>query len=823
MNENKPVFAEVLLPLPLSGTFTYRITVDFRESVMQGIRVVVQFGRNKIYSGLIIKLHQEEPFNYKVKDILDVLDDKPVVTQRQLEMWEWIAEYYMAYKGEAMNVALPSALKLASESKIKLHPAYDGNISDLSQSEHKIMENLASRQTLTIEEISKLLGFPRVMPIVKNMIEKEMIILQEELNDRFKPRKESFLYLAEPYASSSEKLNEMLNSLSRKAYRQMEVLMLLLNILHGDYTFAVSKKKIQGNETKYASAIKALIDKQILLEEKKVVSRLETFKSRAVVSDIQLTNEQAEALEGIREGLSAGKVTLLHGVTSSGKTEIYIHLIEEQIKKGKQVLFLLPEIALTTQIIQRLTKFFGEDVTVYHSRFNQQERTETWRAVLENRKKVIVGARSSLFLPFHDLGLVIVDEEHDSSYKQYNPAPRYQGRDVAVYLGKQTGADVLLGSATPAIESSHNVETGKYHSVKLHKRYGDIKMPEIQVADLVAASKNREMHSHFSAMLLDGIKETLDKGLQVILFQNRRGFSLRVQCQQCGWMPECPNCDVGLIYHKYQKNLRCHYCGYRTKVPSECAACGSTRVRMQGFGTEKVEEELPNFLPKARIARMDLDSTRSKNAYRKILSDFEAQKLDILVGTQMVTKGLDFDHVGLVGVLNMDNMLGFPDFRAFERAFQLLAQVSGRAGRKGEQGKVIVQTRQPYHVVIRYAMENDYLAMYKSEIQERKKFKYPPFYRLIRLTLKHKDQDTVYRASNMLAGALRAKLGKRILGPEFPVISRIRRLYLRDIMIKISKADNRSKIKEMISEEIKSLNKESNFKSVQVVIDVDPM
>lgn len=823
MDENKALFAEILLPIPVKGTFTYRVPVDFRADVAQGTRAVVRFGRNKIYSGLIMELHQEQPLNYKTKDILDVLDDQRIVTNQQFELWSWLSDYYMAHKGEVMNVALPSALKLASESKIKLHPAYDGLLSDLSMAEQKIIENLTENSSLTIKEISTLTAYKNVMPLIKNLIEKEAVIMLEELNHRFKQKKESFLKLAEPYCSSDKELSDLLDAFSVKAYRQMEVLMLLLGKAGSDRSQAVAKKLLLKENSSSYGSIKALIERNILIEEKRITSRLGQFKAKAMVSDIQLSGNQEKALQEVKAGFSQNKVTLLHGVTSSGKTEIYIHLIEDKIKQGKQVLFLLPEIALTAQIINRLTRYFGEDVAIYHSRFNEQERTEVWNSVLQKQSKLIVGARSALFLPYQKLGLVIVDEEHDSSYKQYSPAPRYQGRDVAVILGHLFQADVILGSATPSIESYANAKSGKYHLVELFQRYGDMQMPEIQVADLAEAARNKALYSHYSGMLLNAIKKTLNKNQQVILFQNRRGFSLRVQCQQCGWMPECPNCDVGMIYHKYQNQLRCHYCGHRAKVPAECPSCGSTNIKMQGFGTEKIEEDLPVYFPDARIARMDLDSTRSKNAYYDIISRFQDHKLDILVGTQMVTKGLDFDHVGLVGVMNMDNMLGFPDFRAFERAFQLLAQVSGRAGRKSERGKVIVQTRQPYHSVIRYAMENNYKEMFNTQLQDRKLYHYPPYYRLIQLTLKHKEQDTVYKASMMLAAALKTKLGKRILGPEFPAVSRVRNQYLRNILIKIAPRDAKQSVKKIVANEINTLNKEPKYKAVRVLVDVDPI
>ncbi len=773
MDESKPLFAQVLLPIPVKGTFTYRIPVDYRDQAAFGKRVVVQLGPQKIYSGIIWELHQTPPAVPKVKDILYILDDKPIVSITQQRLWLWIAHYYMASPGEVMNAALPGALKLASESRVQIHPVFDGSLSELTPAEHKIIENLSGK-ALTLKEVSALTGYKNVMPLIKNLIEKEAVIMLEELNQRYKPRKETFLRLAPALARSDEKLEKLLDSFSKQAYRQMEVMMLLLRQSGVNYDQEVPKSRLTGKEHKYDQAIKGLINKGILQKEERTVTRLPKLEAHARVEDIHLSKPQKQALSQIQEGFQQQKVVLLHGVTSSGKTELYIHLIRECLEKGKQVLYLLPEIALTAQIIHRLARFFGNQVVVYHSRFNEQERTEIWTAVREKKNNLVIGARSSLFLPYNHLGLVIVDEEHDSSFKQYDPAPRYAGRDVAVYLGSMFSANVVLGSATPSIESYANAKTGKYLYVQLQQRYGNIQMPQMIVADLLEAAKNKEMYSNFSQLLLKAIQQCLDNKKQVILFQNRRGFSLRLQCFQCGWMPQCNNCDVGMIYHKYANKLRCHYCGYTKEVPKSCHECSSTKIKMQGFGTEKVEEELPRYFPQARIARMDLDSTRTKNAHYKIIRDFEMQKTDILVGTQMVTKGLDFDNVGLVGVMNMDNMLGFPDFRAFERAFQILEQVSGRAGRKKERGTVIVQTRQPKHPVIQYAMNNQYLNMAEDQLKERKKYGYPPYGRLIRITLKHKQQETVFNASALMAGALKAKLGKRVLGPAYPAVARIK-------------------------------------------------
>lgn len=823
MDESKPLYARVLLPIPVKEAFTYRIPVDYRQHARFGKRVVVQLGAQKIYSGIIWELHQSPPPVARVKDILYILDDKPILGVQQKKLWEWISRYYMASPGETMNAALPGALKLASESRIKIHPAYDGSLSELTPAEHKVIENLVGNKALTIKEVSGLTGYKNVMPLIKNLVEKEAVIMLEELDQRYKPRKESFLRLAPALAASEDKIRDLLDSFSKQAHRQMEVLMLFLHHTGGRYRQEVPQSRLTAKDPRYAGGIKGLTDKGILLKEERTVTRLTAMEARSKVEDIHLNEPQIQALNQIQEGFQKQKVVLLHGVTSSGKTELYIHLIKECLDKGKQVLYLLPEIALTAQVIHRLARFFGKQVLVYHSRFNEQERTEMWTAVKEKKNNLIVGARSALFLPFNDLGLVIVDEEHDSSFKQYDPAPRYAGRDVAVYMGRMFHANVVLGSATPSIESYVNAKKEKYHYVKLNQRYGNIQMPQMIVADLLDAAKNKQLYSNFSQLLLQEIKHCLEKKQQIILFQNRRGFSLRLQCFHCGWMPQCTNCDVGMTYHKFANKLRCHYCGYTENIPKSCKECSSTKIKMQGFGTEKVEEELPRYFPQAKIARMDLDSARTKNAHYKIIHDFEAKKTDILVGTQMVTKGLDFDNVGLAGVMNMDNMLGFPDFRAFERAFQTLTQVSGRAGRKKERGKVIIQTRQPKHPVIQYAINNQFEKMAEEQLRERKKYNYPPFSRLIRITLKHKNQDTVFDASNLLAGALKAKLGKRVLGPGYPTVARIKKMYLRDILVKINDKDKKETVKKILTREWQGLNSREAYKTVRAVMDVDPV
>ncbi|MCD4745344.1 MAG: primosomal protein N' [Bacteroidales bacterium] len=827
------LFADVLLPLPVSGLFTYRVPYDMNDSIIVGQRVVVQFGKKKIYTAIVTKIHQNPPANNYVKYISSILDIQPLVNHIQLKFWDWISEYYMCTKGEVMNVALPSALKLASESKIVLNPDFNDNFDLLNEKEYLIAEALSIQKTLTITEVAEIVDQKKIIHLIKTLIEKGVVLVEEELKERYKPKIETYVRLTEKY-NDEDNLKEAFKILEKKAYKQLELLMSYITLSNNFSNKLLEVKRPQLLKSINASSaqLNSLIKKGILETYEKISSRLEQYNASLKVENIQLNEFQSKAYQEIKKAFQEKDVVLFHGVTSSGKTEIYIKLIKETIDQGKQVLYLLPEIALTTQIINRLKKYFGENINVYHSKYNENERVEIWNKVLkrsinnELQKsdfQIILGPRSSLFLPFNNLGLIIVDEEHDSSYKQYDPAPRYNARDSAIYLASMHKAKTILGSATPSIESYFNAKSGKYALVELNKRYGGIQMPEILVVDLKKESRQKTMKSHFSSFLLKHIEEALKNNEQVILFQNRRGFSLRLECDICNYMPECKNCDVTLIYHKHINQLRCHYCGYSTRIPERCPACGSTNIIMKGFGTEKVEEELAILLPEARISRMDLDTTRSKNAYQKIINDFEEKRIDILVGTQMVTKGLDFDNVSIVGVLNADNMINFPDFRSFERSFQLMAQVSGRAGRKNKRGKVIIQAFNPYHSVIRYVIDNDYSSMFQTQIAERKNFKYPPFYRLIQLKLKHKDYKLLNNAAGDLAKQLRGKFGNRILGPEYPIVSRIKNQYLKHILIKLERNISLSSMKLELKKQIDIFYTEQNYKSVRVLIDVDPL
>ena len=830
--ERITLFADVLLPLPVGATFTYRVPFEMNPQMKEGIRVVVQFGARKIYTALVTRIHEEVPKDRIPKYILSVLDELPILSPVQFRFWNWLAEYYLCHRGEVMNAALPSALKLASESKIALNPVLPDDLSGLNEKELLLVEALHNRKTIAISEVAQILDQQKTIPVIKTLIEKGIILPEEELNDPYKPKHETFVLLMPEYADDEEAIKRLFDQLEKRAKKQLEILMTFIRI--SQYGFGTMKEVKRSDLLKQskgtAAQLEILISKEIFETYEKLVSRFDLSGQASSTETIELTDGQKKAFAGINESFKTKEVVLLHGVTSSGKTEIYIKLIREVIDQGKQVLFMLPEIALTTQIISRLRKYFGDRVGVYHSRFNEHERVEIWNGVLEHslqqsvnrRYDIILGARSAVFLPFSNLGLVVVDEEHDSSFKQMDPAPRYNGRDAAIVLAQLHGAKTLLGSATPSVESYFNAVQGKYGLVELSERYANMEMPLIQVVNVKESLRQGLMKSHFSSELLVQLESVLANGEQAILFQNRRGFSLRLECDVCHWMPSCKNCDVSLVYHKKINQLRCHYCGYVAPIPVRCPECHGVNIKMRGFGTEKVEEELGLIFPKARIVRMDLDTTRSRHSLQQIIGDFESKKIDILVGTQMVTKGLDFDHVSLVCVLNADNMLSYPDFRAVERSFQLMAQVGGRSGRKNKQGRVIIQTYNPDHLVIRYVVKHDYKAMFMQQLAERQKFKYPPYTRLVMLKLKHKDADLLNKAADNLASSLRKVFGKRILGPEFPVVSRIMNYYIKQILFKIERNSTTGSMKTRMVEEIEKFQQNPGFRSVKVIMDVDP-
>ena len=825
-------FADILLPLPVEATFTYRVPQELEGRVAFGMRVIVPFGRSKLYSGLVVRVHTEAPQEWATKYIVDVMDERPVVSERQFRLWQWMSDYYLCTLGEVMAAALPSALKLASETKIKLHPDFSGDVTVLNPFELRIAEALAHREEMTVAEVAKAAQVQKILPVIKSMVEKRVVITDEEIRNPYKPKRETVVRLADEYAAEAPfmALLDQLNASPRTA-PQADLLLsfMMLTRRDGEYDFRAEVPKsqlLQAREVTPAR-LQTLVKKGILLIEEHVISRLADISSLDEVANIQFTSPQQKALDQIHDSFAKNPVTLLHGVTGSGKTEIYIQLIDEVLKQGKQVLYLLPEIALTSQIVNRLRRYFGEKVGVYHSRFNEYERVEIWNRVIgqgsevSNKYQLILGARSALLLPYQDLGLIIVDEEHDPSYKQQDPAPRYHARDCAVVLAGMHHAPVLLGTATPSLESYYNVELGKYGLVQLTERFSRHQLPDIWVVNMAAATRQGQAKGIFSNFLIEKIGEALDKKEQVILFQNRRGYAVRMICHTCESMPTCKYCDVTLTYHKKTNLLKCHYCGYAIEVPHECPTCHSTDIEMKGFGTEKVEDTLAELFPQAAIARMDLDTTRSKNGYQQIITDFEQHKTDILVGTQMVTKGLDFDRVSVVGILNADALVSFPDFRAFERAYQLLAQVSGRAGRKEVPGKVVIQSYQPNHPALKYVESNDFAAMYQSQIAERREYHFPPVARLVKITLKHSDEKTVTAAAEALAQPLRQAFPRRVLGPEAPLVSRIQNYYLQEFWVKLPKDNHLASYKLRLREMLKAFQSTKAHKTVKVVVNVD--
>ena len=825
--ERKTYFASIILPIPVPGTFSYRVPFELNDVVKVGQRAVVQFGKSKIMSGLISDISEQVPDCENVKYITDVIDEFPVVNQVQFKFWNWICDYYLCHIGEVMQAALPSAMKLSSESKIMISEDFELDAQALSDFEYLIVEALQIQPKLTISEVSKIIGYKKVMPLIKTMIDKKIIVMEEELDQKFKAKYERFVGLTAEYRAD-EKLHELMDDLTKRAYKQLEVVMSFF-VIGGNADNDVLASELLKKANANTSVLKALAEKGVFNVYEKKVSRLKNFKALTDVSSIELTEKQQIAFEEIHQGFEKKIPVLLYGVTSSGKTEIYIKLIQEAIDNGRQVLYLLPEIALTEQIINRLKKYFGDKVGVYHSRYSDMERVEIWNQVLDFEKtksskyQVIIGSRSSILLPFSDLGLIIVDEEHDASFKQIDPAPRYNARDLAIILAKMHGADVILGSATPSFESYFNARTGRFRLVTLSERYGGVEMPEIVVDDMRVERRRKLLQANFGSVLVDAMKNTLEDKNQIILFQNRRGFSLRLECGVCNWVPQCINCDVSMTYHKAQNVLKCHYCGYTMSVPAECPSCRSTDVKMKGFGTERVEEDLNILIPEARCARLDLDTTRSKNSYQFILEQFKNQETDILVGTQMVTKGLDFDRVKTVGILDADSMLSFPDFRAFERSFQLMEQVSGRAGRKGGKGKVIIQTFQPTHPVILNVIRHDYVKFYEEQMPIRRQFCYPPYFRLILIKLKHVDYEKLNKAADVFVKQLRPIFRQNLLGPEYPVVSRIKNQYIKQVLIKIDRSSNTLKVKDIIKEQIDVFKHIPDFKSVTLSVDVDPI
>ncbi len=812
-------FLDVVLPIPLERRFTYKISQKEAEFIQKGMRVAVPFGKSKIYTALAYGVHQNAPEAYEAKEIYQILDETPLVNQFQFQHWEWIAQYYMCTLGEVVRSALPSSFLLESETLILPNKETEINDLELKDDEFLVYEALQHQSMLKVGEVSDIVDKKNVLPLLNRLVQKGVVRQKEELYEQYKPKLVRYVKLSAEFDDES-RLEDLLNSLSR-APKQCQVVLSLFQIQ------ATSKKPIPIADLEKESGssravIKALIDKSILEEYFIQMDRVQ-YDAAQEEKKIVLNSHQTEAFEAIKQSFANKRTALLHGVTSSGKTEVYIKLIEECLNKGKQALYLLPEIALTSQLINRLRQYFGDKVAVYHSKYSLNERVEAWKNVLNNAEKaqIVIGARSSLFLPFSNLGLVVVDEEHESSFKQFDPAPRYHARDASVVLASYHGADCLLGSATPSIESMDNVRKGKYGYASIKIRYGNVLLPDINLVDIKEATRKKRMKGHFSETLFNAITETLEEGEQVILFQNRRGFSPIVECTTCGNVTQCPNCDVSLTYHQHRNQLRCHYCGYHMALQNSCAACGSFTLDKKGFGTEQIQEELKELFPDARVGRMDLDTTRGKYAYEKIITAFEQQEMDILVGTQMVTKGLDFRNVSLVGIMNADSLLNFPDYRAHERSFQMLTQVAGRAGRTQKRGKVLIQTYNPYHQILQQVTTNDYNKMFKEQLYEREQFKYPPINKIIKLTLKDKDFNKLNEAAEWFASSLRNVLKHQVLGPEYPPVGRIRREYLKNIVVKVPKTQSMGQIKNSIKRIEKSFNAISKYKSVRLLYNVD--
>ena len=813
------VYAEVILPLAVPGTFTYAVPDGM--TVMPGMRVVVPFGRGrKLYGAVVHKLHTNLPADRKARFILSVLDATPIVLPQQLELWERMSAHYMCTLGEAMIAALPAQLNLTSETRLVAGPDVGRELQGQERAVF-LLNALEEGQVLTLEQAGELLGLKDPMPVVKRLMDQGALLLEEQLKADHKPRMTAYIRLA-PGQSGETSLHGWFDRLE-KAPKQLEVLMRFVELSQclTDRPKEVPRAKLIHVSGSTSAVVEQLVKKGLFERYEREEGRPDPDLGPVIAPT--LSTAQQQALDQVKEAFTAHEVVLLRGVTSSGKTELYTTLIMETMARDEQVLYLLPEIALTTQIIARLRARFGEDVAVFHSRMAQHERTALWlRCLGEDRPAVVVGARSAVFLPFKRLGLVVVDEEHDPSYKQHEPAPRYHARDMAIVLAGLHRAKVLLGSATPGMESMHNAHTGKYGSVELLVRFGDVRMPVITRVDLRDAARRKSMHGHFTETLVTHIQQALDKREQVIVFQNRRGYVPVWQCESCGWIPQCDQCDVSLTYHKYQHQLRCHYCGRHYPPPTKCEQCASPRLRMLGFGTEKIEEELAGLFPEARIARMDQDTTRGKHALDRILTNFGQGAVDILVGTQMVTKGLDFDHVSTVAILNADNLMRFPDFRAHERAFQLMAQVAGRSGRRKTAGMVIIQAQDVQHPILELVVEHDVEGMYRRELEHRRAHGYPPFMRLVQLTLKHRSEEKVARTAHELALALRPRFGDLVLGPEIPVVSRIRDKHLRRLLVKLARSSHHAD-KEFLRDTIDRVFGDPSHSAVQLVTDVDPM
>ena len=816
-------YVDVILPLPLPRCFTYSLPDEGAEEVQIGCRVVVPFGRKKYYTAIVRNVHHYAPTEYEVKEISTVLDTSPILLPGQFRFWEWLADYYLCTQGDVYKAALPSGLKLESETIVEYNPDFEAD-APLSEREQLVLDLLAKEPEQCVTKLEKESGLKNILTVIKSLLDKEALFVKEELRRTYKPKTEARVRLAAD-ASGEENLRRIFDELER-APKQLALLMKyveLSGVLGDGASKEVSKKELLQRASASPAIFNGLVEKQIFEVYYQEIGRLNRLVGKTVELNV-LNEHQQRAYHEIMQSFQEKNVCLLHGVTSSGKTEVYIHLIEETLRQGRQVLYLLPEIALTTQITERLKRVFGSRLGIYHSKFPDAERVEIWQKQLtEVGYDIILGVRSSVFLPFRNLGLVIVDEEHENTYKQQDPAPRYHARNAAIVLASMYGAKTLLGTATPSVETWQNATTGKFGWVELKERYKEIQLPEIIPVDIKELHRKKRMTGQFSPLLLQYVREALDNKQQVILFQNRRGFAPMIECRTCGWVPKCKNCDVSLTYHKGINQLTCHYCGYTYQLPRSCPACEGVELMHRGFGTEKIEDDVKLIFPEASVARMDLDTTRTRSAYEKIIADFEQGKTDILIGTQMVSKGLDFDHVSVVGILNADTMLNYPDFRSYERAFQLMAQVAGRAGRKNKRGRVVLQTKSIDHPIIRQVMTNDYEDMVAGQLAERQMFHYPPYYRMVYVYLKNRNETLLDVMAHTMAEKLRALFGNRILGPDKPPVARIQTLFIRKIVVKIEQNAPMSRARELLLRVQREMIEDERFKSLIVYYDVDPM
>lgn len=820
-------YADVILPLPLENSYTYRIPPDLEQTVIPGCRVIVHFGKKRYYTAIVMEVHERgEDSPYETKEIYALLDATPVLRRPQLRFWKWIASYYLCKLGDVYKAALPSGLKLESETAVIYNEAFEAE-GPLRPAEQAVLDAFAGVLKLTVSELEKKTGLRNVVPVVASLMAKGAVEVSEELKRGFVPKMQTFIRLAETYREVGTHALQTVFDDFKRAKKQEHLLISFLELSHAlnpALTRELSKKELLERSGCSPAILDGLLKRGVLESYEKEVGRLQVPVCRLQPLN-PLSEAQEKAYREIHTVFRAKEVCLLHGVTSSGKTEIYVRLIDEVLKMGRQVLYLLPEIAITTQITERLSRLFGDKLLVYHSKFSDNERVEVWNRLLHTDEPMLVlGVRSSLFLPFKDLGLIVVDEEHENTYKQQDPAPRYHARNAALVLAGMHGAKTLLGSATPSIDSYFNASVGKYGLVELTARYGDRLMPEIQTVDIKELKRKKIMKDTlFSPALVEKMSEALMKGEQAILFQNRRGFAPVIECKDCGWVPRCVNCDVSLTYHKFRGELVCHYCGYKILLPRQCPECQGTELRAMGFGTEKVEEEIAALFPSAKVGRLDFDTARTRTAYERIIADFEKGKTQILIGTQMVSKGLDFANVGVVGILNADNLMNFPDFHAHERAFQLMVQVSGRAGRRDKRGVVVLQTSQPGHPLIRMVERFAYKEMVRLQLGERSMFRYPPYYRMIVIVLRSRNDSVLQELSALYAEALRRRLGERVLGPVTPPITRVQALHIRKIVLKIEIAAAIAPVRVILEAVHAEMQRYLPFKQLIVHYDVDPV